>query len=162
MSWQLHWIGWSCVLFPIRIIDIFTTFPGFFFLCQGPPQNGAVLLFSYLEMRFPWGIYQQQTRSWRSETWQNSFLSVKVPLGLIKGLAVTVPTLSPSGWPHSGPLRAGHLLCPGDWQLFLSEYGFYAQGRSFKDLFSLVCKRNIFIALAFSDSFTSLSKHSMT
>lgn len=31
MSWQLHWIGWSCVLFPIRIIDIFTTFPGFFF-----------------------------------------------------------------------------------------------------------------------------------
>ena len=122
--------------------------------------SSSFFLFSYMEMRFPWGIYQQQSRSWRSETWQNSFLSVKVPLG--KGLAVTVPTPSPSGWPRSGPLRAWHLLCPADQQLFLSEQGFYAQGRSFKDIFSLVCKRNIFVSLVFSDSFMSLNKHSMT
>lgn len=41
------------------------------------------------------------TWSWRSETWQHSFPSIKVPLGFLRGLGAAVPTPSSSGCPFS-------------------------------------------------------------
>ena len=113
MSWQLT-KQLSCILFFVRLL----TSTQFFWL-SSLSVTYSLSLCSYSV--FVWGGEVKlcmrnlpMARSWRNETRQHSCLSVKVPLGVLEGLAASVPTPSSSGWPP--------------WLSFLLVHGFYAQG----------------------------------
>lgn len=147
----------GCVLFPIRIIDI-STFPGFLFFAKDLLRTVLFSVFIYgneIPMRCPPTIKQELKAKLG-----------RIPSSLSRSLLARVwQWLYPHRPLVAGPaagLRAWHLLCLLTNSSFSQNRGFYAQGDLSKDIFSLVCKRNIFVSLVFSDSFMSLNKHSMT